>query len=333
MAVVLPFLPAAEPAPAPRPRAASDRASSSSRPARSTQGRLALALDAQRAPGRAARADPARRGRDLAATTSGSRSRASPGSASSTSPRARPIRCCCAASDPYRCIALEALPWRQVGGTRVVALSEPRQRRGGDRRLRRRRRRAWRWRWRRPRTCGGRSPRPSPGGCATTRASAARRPSAAATWTAPRATGGRSPASRRAAGGRRGGAAAGAAARARLGAARQRHDHGPAARGALRPAASAAGSPAADMPRLADYMKLPRVSMLVPLYARGGGGGAAARGARRRWTIRAPLLDIKLVLEADDTVTRAAIDRATLPPTIEVVTVPADALQAPSPGR
>ncbi len=27
--------------------------------------------------------------------------------------------------DPYRCIALEALPWRQVGGTRVVALSNP----------------------------------------------------------------------------------------------------------------------------------------------------------------------------------------------------------------
>ncbi|HVL21398.1 MAG TPA: glycosyl transferase, partial [Amaricoccus sp.] len=27
--------------------------------------------------------------------------------------------------DPYRCIALEAMPWRQVGGTRVVALSNP----------------------------------------------------------------------------------------------------------------------------------------------------------------------------------------------------------------
>ena len=36
----------------------------------------------------------------------------------------------------------------------------------------------------------------------------------------------------------------------------------------------------------------------------------------------AALLDIKLVLEADDAVTRAAIERAGLPPTIEVVTVP-----------
>ena len=41
----------------------------------------------------------------------------------------------------------------------------------------------------------------------------------------------------------------------------------------------------------------------------------------------APLLDIKLVLEEDDETTRAAIARSVLPPTIEVVTVPADTLR------
>ena len=47
----------------------------------------------------------------------------------------------------------------------------------------------------------------------------------------------------------------------------------------------------------------------------------------------APLLDIKLVLEESDETTRAAIARRRLPPTIEIVTVPADDGCAPSRGR
>ncbi len=81
-----------------------------------------------------------------------------------------------------------------------------------------------------------------------------------------------------------------------------------------------------DAPRLADYKKLPSVSILVPLLRE----EAVARHlleALKAMDYPAPLLDIKLVLEADDAVTRAAIARATLPPTIEVVTVPADGLK------
>ena len=80
--------------------------------------------------------------------------------------------------------------------------------------------------------------------------------------------------------------------------------------------------PGADTPRLADYKKLPRVSILVPLLRE----EAVARRlleALAAMDYPAALLDIKLVLEADDAITRAAIDRAVLPPTIEVVTVPA----------
>ncbi len=84
--------------------------------------------------------------------------------------------------------------------------------------------------------------------------------------------------------------------------------------------------PAADTPRLADYMKLPRVSLLVPLL-REEAVAARLLEALAAMDYPAPLLDIKLVLEADDTVTRAALDRATLPPTIEVVTVPSDVLR------
>lgn len=79
-------------------------------------------------------------------------------------------------------------------------------------------------------------------------------------------------------------------------------------------------------PRLADYKKLPRVSVLVPLLRE----EAVARhllDALAAMDYPAPLLDIKLVLEEDDEITRAAIARADLPPTIEVVTVPADGLK------
>jgi cellulose synthase/poly-beta-1,6-N-acetylglucosamine synthase-like glycosyltransferase len=81
-----------------------------------------------------------------------------------------------------------------------------------------------------------------------------------------------------------------------------------------------------DMPQLADYKKLPRVSLLVPLLRE----EAVARrllDALAAMDYPAALLDIKLVLEADDAVTRAAIDRAELPPNIEVVSVPRDGLR------
>lgn len=79
-------------------------------------------------------------------------------------------------------------------------------------------------------------------------------------------------------------------------------------------------------PRLVEYKRLPSVSVLVPLK-----GEAAVAGqllaAMARMEYPAPLLDIKLVLEADDRATLAAIERAGLPPTVEVVTVPAGTIQ------
>ena len=84
--------------------------------------------------------------------------------------------------------------------------------------------------------------------------------------------------------------------------------------------------PGGDTPRLADYKKLPRVSILVPLL-REEAVAQRLLEALAAMDYPAALLDIKLVLEADDAITRAAIDRAVLPPTIEVVTVPADTLR------
>jgi cellulose synthase/poly-beta-1,6-N-acetylglucosamine synthase-like glycosyltransferase len=85
-------------------------------------------------------------------------------------------------------------------------------------------------------------------------------------------------------------------------------------------------APRRDMPQLADYKKLPRVSLLVPLLRE----EAVARrllDAMAAMDYPAALLDIKLVLEADDEVTRAAIERADLPPNIDVVSVPRDGLR------
>ena len=81
-----------------------------------------------------------------------------------------------------------------------------------------------------------------------------------------------------------------------------------------------------ETPRIADYKKLPRVSILVPLLRE----EAVARkllDALAAMDYPAALLDIKLVLEEDDAITRAAIERAGLPPTVEVVTVPFDGLK------
>ncbi len=77
---------------------------------------------------------------------------------------------------------------------------------------------------------------------------------------------------------------------------------------------------------LADHRKLPRVSLLIPLLRE----EAVARqllDALAAMDYPAALLDIKLVLEADDEVTRAAIERVALPSNIEVIAVPRDGLR------
>ncbi len=78
--------------------------------------------------------------------------------------------------------------------------------------------------------------------------------------------------------------------------------------------------------RLSDYKKLPRVSILVPLL-REEAVASRLLTALAAMDYPAALLDIKLVLEEDDAITRAAIDRADLPSTIEVIAVPADGLK------
>ena len=80
------------------------------------------------------------------------------------------------------------------------------------------------------------------------------------------------------------------------------------------------------MPRLVDYKRLPRVSVLVPLW-REARVAEQLLEALSAMEYPAPLLDIKLVLEEEDETTRAAIARSVLPPTIEVVTVPKDTLR------
>jgi glycosyltransferase XagB len=81
-----------------------------------------------------------------------------------------------------------------------------------------------------------------------------------------------------------------------------------------------------DTPRLAEYKKLPRVSLLVPLL-REEKVAEKLVGALAAMDYPAPLLDIKLVLEEDDYITRAAIAVTHLPTTIEVLVVPADGLK------
>ena len=84
--------------------------------------------------------------------------------------------------------------------------------------------------------------------------------------------------------------------------------------------------PVTSVPRLVDYKRLPRVSVLVPLW-REARVAEQLLEALSAMEYPAPLLDIKLVLEEEDETTRAAIARSALPPTIEVVTVPADTLR------
>ena len=109
-------------------------------------GRAAAAL-ARRAPGRGrARSTPAQlaggAGRSRASRTSGSGGSSSPTALISGDALGAALarqsglgRIDLAASpadpelvrgiDPYRCLALEAVPWRQIGGTRVVAIANP----------------------------------------------------------------------------------------------------------------------------------------------------------------------------------------------------------------
>lgn len=75
--------------------------------------------------------------------------------------------------------------------------------------------------------------------------------------------------------------------------------------------------------RLADSRRLPTVSLIVPLRSEAAVAGELIEALS---TIDYPqaLLDVKLVLEEEDLVTRFAIERAALPPCFEVVTVPRD---------
>lgn len=84
--------------------------------------------------------------------------------------------------------------------------------------------------------------------------------------------------------------------------------------------------PVADVPRFIDSRRLPRVSVLVPLWREERIAEQLLK-ALGDMEYPAPLLDIKLVLEEEDGTTRAAIERCTLPPTIEIVTVPFGALR------
>jgi cellulose synthase/poly-beta-1,6-N-acetylglucosamine synthase-like glycosyltransferase len=81
-----------------------------------------------------------------------------------------------------------------------------------------------------------------------------------------------------------------------------------------------------DAPHLVDIRRLPPVSILVPLKSEAAIAGHLLR-ALERMDYPAPLLDIKLVLEADDLPTIAALQRAGLPPTMELIVVPKGTLQ------
>src|SRR4051812_31232943 len=123
MPVVLPFHAAAEraapPAPGPRPLGELLVEAGSLDP-----GRLARALDAQRGQderiGRILLADGAISRDDLWFGLS-RQSGLGVVDLAASPPDPLLLR----GQDPYHCIALEALPWRQVGGTRVVAIANP----------------------------------------------------------------------------------------------------------------------------------------------------------------------------------------------------------------
>ncbi len=227
--------------------------------------------------------------------------------------------------DPYRCLELEAVPWRQIGGTRVVAIADPANAEAAMA------------------ACGGAAARvalalaaPEDIRQAITEAFVGRlrddaRERCPEAFSCRGWTTGRSP-RRWAVLGVAGLAAVAAAPVLALQVLMGWILLANSMTMGLRLVALFArvrrgrAEPGGDTPRLADYKKLPRVSILVPLL-REEAVAERLLEALRAMDYPAALLDIKLVLEADDTITRAAIGRAALPPTIEVVTVPADALK------
>jgi glycosyltransferase involved in cell wall biosynthesis len=88
----------------------------------------------------------------------------------------------------------------------------------------------------------------------------------------------------------------------------------------------AGARPPADAPRLVDSQRLPPVSLLVPLKDEAAVAGQLL-AALRRMEYPAPLLDIKLVLEAHDDATLASVEAAGMPANVEVVTVPRGTIQ------
>lgn len=78
-----------------------------------------------------------------------------------------------------------------------------------------------------------------------------------------------------------------------------------------------------DLPQLADSMRLPTVSLLVPLKGEAAVAGELIR-ALRDLDYPKPLLDIKIILEEADLPTRMALERASLPGWFEIITVPPD---------
>ena len=86
--------------------------------------------------------------------------------------------------------------------------------------------------------------------------------------------------------------------------------------------------PVPELPEAAQpaLIRFPKVSLLVPLFRE---KEIAGELLERLSAIDYPaeLLDIKLIVEASDTVTFAALDRAALPPTMRVIAVPEGEIQ------
>lgn len=76
-------------------------------------------------------------------------------------------------------------------------------------------------------------------------------------------------------------------------------------------------------PPLPGAFRLPRVSIMVPLFKENEIAGALIRRLERL-SYPKSLLEVVLVLEAKDRVTRATIDKTPLPPWISVIEVPDD---------
>jgi glycosyltransferase XagB len=224
--------------------------------------------------------------------------------------------------DPYRCLALEALPWRQVGRTRVIAVSRAEaiesataEFGGGAERVAPviadadDIRRAIISRFSAELRDGARLRCPSVFSCRSLAASGARpgvlaavAACLAATITAPAAI-----------------AALLLAWTIAMNSATT----------ALRLFALVARlrrgrvSVAADVPRLSAFQRLPTVSILAPLKGEAAVAGELIR-ALKNLDYPPALLDIKLILEEEDLLTRIALDRADLPVWFEILTVPKD---------